>query len=87
MNSNQAVLLDFLDNKQKYKSFQIDGKIISTVKVLSDILSSLVGTNLRNKSGLYQAIENEVDKKPNGKKYDWEVKSPKLFNVLKTYYQ
>jgi hypothetical protein len=36
---------------------------------------------------LYQAIENEVDKKPNGKKYDWEVKSPKLFNVLKTYYQ
>ena len=87
MNSNQAVLLDFLDNKQKYKSFQIDGKTVSTVKVLSDILSSLIGTNRRNKSGLYQAIENEVDKKPNGKKYDWEVKSPKLFNVLKTYYQ
>lgn len=87
-NSNQELLLDFLDNKQTYKSFNLDGKTINTVKVLNDTLSILTKTNIRNKSGLYQAIENEVKKELNSNnKYDWEVNSSKLFPVLQIYFQ
>jgi hypothetical protein len=81
-------LLDFLDNKGKYKSFKDKGKTIDTVKILSDILSSIAGTNKSNKSGLFMAIENESNKSTSVKnKYIWEVGTQDLYGVLKIYFE
>lgn len=86
--NGKELLLDFLDNKGKYKSFKDKEKIIDSVKILNDILSSIAGTNKSNKSGLFMAIENESNKSTSVKnKYIWEVRTKNLYSVLKVYFE
>lgn len=84
--SGEQLLIDFLGNKSKYKTYKDDGKIIIPREILSELLYKISGDydpNL-NKSSLQISLE-EIKQK-NNNNFVWKFQTAKLYDVLAFYY-
>lgn len=89
IDSDEELLLRYLDEKDTLKSFKTeDGKIISTFQVIENAINDILGKDRSNKSGLYLSLLNEINTEENKAtgRYDWKISSTNLYPILELYF-
>ena len=89
IDSDEELLLKYLDEKNTLKSFKTaDGKVISTFQVIENAINDILGRDRSNKSGLYLSLLNEIKTEKNKAtgKYDWKISSAGLYPILELYF-
>lgn len=89
IDSDEELLLKYLDEKDTLKSFKTgDGKIVSTFQVIENAINDILGKDRSNKSGLYLSLLNEISTEENKAtgRYDWKISSASLYSILELYF-